>query len=343
MDYSHYFNIHRFDVTTETAAATCVHNLSHWGDALSEIRSWPEYEPQPLRVLEDSAKQMKISKLYLKDESLRFGLKLGSFKAFGAPYAVYRILAEAVRLQTSMHTTSDELRSGRYREITQHVTVCVATDGNQGRGLAYGAKIFGCQCVNYIHNRVSTGRAKMMKDLGAVVIRVDGEYEASIERAKEDARMNGWHFVSSTSWSDFDNGIPQNVMNAYMLVIEEALNMLQAVEKTTHVLVCGGVGSIAAALFLGFFTHYKQVQESHAGLPTKPPCFIVIEPSEADYLFQSAKRGEPRLSEGSLHTLMARLGYSVSSVRHGRSQYKASVPRFESVGPKAYSRLVETA
>jgi diaminopropionate ammonia-lyase len=103
--------------------------------------------------------------------------------------------------------------------------------------------------VDYIHSHVSPGRAEMIKDLGAVVIRIDGEYEASVERAKEDARMNGWHFVSSTSWGDFDNGIPQNVMNAYMVVVEEALQAIPAVENITHVFVCGGVGSIAAAVF----------------------------------------------------------------------------------------------
>jgi diaminopropionate ammonia-lyase len=80
-----------------------------------------------------------------------------------------------------------------------------------------------------------------------------------VERAKEDARMNEWHFISSTSWSDFDNGIPRNVMNAYMLVVEEALRMVPAVEDIAHVFVCGGVGSIAAAVFLRVFTHYSQL------------------------------------------------------------------------------------
>ena len=87
---------------------------------------------------------------------------------------------------------ADDLRSGTYADITGDVTVCVATDGNQGRGLAYGAQTFGCRCVTYAHRHVSDNRVRAMKDLGATVIRVDGEYGASVARAREDARMNGW-------------------------------------------------------------------------------------------------------------------------------------------------------
>ncbi|KAK7409287.1 hypothetical protein QQX98_008527 [Neonectria punicea] len=306
-EYSHHRNKSRLDKAGESAAVDCVQNLSKWAEAVQEISTWPEYEPQPLHSLPNQAKQIGIDKLFFKDESKRFGTSLGSFKALGAPYAVYKILADEVFSHTGIRATSQDLRTGKYKDITQRVTVCVATDGNQGRGLAYGAKIFGCRCVDYIHNHVSTGRADMMRDLGAIVIRIDGEYEASVERAKEDARMNGWHFVSSTSWSDFDNGIPQNVMNAYMVVVDEALRMVPAVEDITHVFVCGGVGSIAAAVFLGFFTRYSQLRESQGGKAIEPPRFVVVEPTEADCLHQSAKKGEMCLSEGSLRTLMAGL------------------------------------
>ncbi|KAM0428489.1 hypothetical protein ACHAPT_006849 [Fusarium lateritium] len=307
MKYSHYYNRTRLDDASRTAAATCVENLSNWAEAVEEIRTWPEYEAQPLHSLPLQAKKLGIGKLFFKDESKRFGTSLGSFKALGAPYAVYRILANHVFSKTGVKPTSAELRTGKYKGMTQKVTVCVATDGNQGRGLAYGAKIFGCRCVGYIHNHVSTGRADMMKDLGAIVIRIDGEYEASVERAKEDARMNGWHFVSSTSWSDFDSGIPQHVMNAYMVVVEEALQMVPAIEEITHVFVCGGVGSIAGAVFLGFFTRYSQIQESRGGNALDPPRFVVVEPTEADCLYQSARKREMCLSEGNLRTLMAGL------------------------------------
>lgn len=230
MPYSHHFNTQRLDKALETIAAPCVRNISNWTCAVNEVHSWPEYSPQPLRTLPNSAAQMGISQLYFKDESLRFGATLGSFKALGAPYAVFKLLSDEVHAKTGVRPLSADLRSGRCRDITQRITVCVATDGNQGLGLAYGAKIFGCRCVDYIYNHVSEGRAEAMKDQGAIVIRIEGEYEDSVERAKEDARMNGWHFVSSTCWSDFDGGIPYTVMNAYMVVVEEALSMVPKVQ-----------------------------------------------------------------------------------------------------------------
>jgi diaminopropionate ammonia-lyase len=308
MEYSHHRNSGRLNKQAEAEAAECIHNLAHWAAAVDEIRTWPEYSPQPLRTLSGQAQKLGVDQLFVKDESKRFGADLGSFKALGAPYAVYRIVADEVYAKTGMRPSSAELRTSKYHDISRRVTVCVATDGNQGRGLAYGAKVFGCRCVDYIHGHVSDGRAEVMEELGALVIRVDGEYEASVARAKEDARVNGWYFVSSTSWSDFDNDIPQHVMNAYMVVVEEALGMVPAVGGITHVFVCGGVGSIAAAIFQGFYKRFREIQRSPTNASAVSlPRFIVVEPSEADCLLASAKNGEASQSDGSLHTLMAGL------------------------------------
>jgi diaminopropionate ammonia-lyase len=305
-NWTHVSNPHRLSKVTETDAAVCVRNLSNWAHAVNEIETWPEYTPQPLHSMGNTAAHLKIANLFVKDESERFGTDLGSFKALGAPYAVFRILADEVLAKTGVQPTSAKLRAGKYRAITQRVTVCVATDGNQGRGLAYGAKIFGCRCVDYIHDHVSEGRAEAMKDLGAIVIRVAGEYEESVRRAREDARMNGWHFVSSTSWSDFDSGIPQHVMNAYMVVVNEALSMLPEVTNVSHIFVCGGVGSIAAAVFLRFYLHHWSSKGTTCS-DSKPPRFVVVEPEEADCLLQSARQGAITPSNGSLRTLMAGL------------------------------------
>lgn len=251
VNYRHHHSTRRLSEATEEAAANCVSNLSNWAAAVKEIQNWPEYEP--LQSLPGLVKILGLGDVYVKDESKRFSTKLGSFKALGASFAVYRILVDEVQRQTRIHPSSAELRTGKYHHITQQVTVCVPTGGNQGRGLAYGAKVFGCRCVDYIHSHVSPERAKATMDFGAVVIRIDGEYEASVDRAKEDARMNGWNFVSSTSWTDFDHGIPQDVMNAYMVGVEEAISMLPSLNTITHGFVCRGVGSIAAAVFMGFY------------------------------------------------------------------------------------------
>ena len=142
-----------------------------------------------------------------------------------------------------------------------------------------------------------------MRDLDATVIRVDGDHRLSVDRAREDIRMNAWHFVSSTSWDDFDGEIQQDVMNAYMVVVEEAIDAIEIVQDITHVLVCGGMGSISTRIFLGFYLHLRKTY-SQQDMEVKLPRFIVVEPSEADCLLESAKKFSPQMSKGSLSTLM---------------------------------------
>ena len=300
-EYSHFSNPRTLSRATEEVAKLPVECLGDWAPAIQEIESWPEYSRQPLHVLDKSAKSLGLNSIYYQDESQRFGKEMGSFKALGAPYTVACLLVAEVQRVTGRQPTTQQLRSGEFRHITKRVTVCVATDGSQGRGLAYGAKVFGCRCVDYIHGHVSAGRKEAMEALGAIVIRINGEYEASVKRAKEDARLNGWHFVSSTSWDDYREPIPRYVMGAYMVMVEEALSGIPDVGKISHVFMHGGVGSIAAAVFLGFYNAVTRSSNS------KVPKFIVIEPSEADCLLQTAENGIPTPSAGSLHTIAAGL------------------------------------
>lgn len=263
---------------------------------MAEIQAWPEYSPQPLWQLPELAARSGVDQILFQDESQRFGRAMGSFKALGAPYAIYRLLSRIVSERLGVPGPSAaELRSGRYREITQDIVVTVATDGNQGRGIAYGAKVFGCRAVVYVHAHVSLARRQAMERLGALVIRVNGEYEASVARAREDARMNGWHFVSSTSWDDYAGDIARHVMQGYMVMVEEAFQSFAGGDEPTHVFVHGGVGSIVAAVFLGLYRKGWR------------PRFVTVEPLEAACLYESAVAGEPRAAQGSLKTLMAGL------------------------------------
>lgn len=217
---------------------------------------------------------------------------------------MYCLLAEKVHSYIESRPTSAELRSGKYRAITEHVTVCVATDGNQDRGLAYGARIIGCRCVTYLHANVSQNHKDSKEQLDAVTIRINGEYEESVNRAKEDAVMNGWHSVSSSSWDDFSTGISSIVTNAYLVLIDEALKMIGEVEETTHVLMCTDVGSIAAAVFIGFYLNGQTIHKLRPETTVATPRFVIIEPLEADCLFQSSQMGKLETSAGSLQTIM---------------------------------------
>ena len=51
------------------------------------------------------------------------------------------------------------------------------------------------------------------------------------------------------------------VMDAYMVLVDEALKMIREVEETAHVLMCAGVGSIAATVFIGFYVDSQNIQK----------------------------------------------------------------------------------
>ncbi len=150
--------------------------------AYREIASWPAYAPTPLLALDRTAAALGIEKLFYKDEAQRFGLK--SFKALGGAYAVFRLLADAVAAAGSgQPVTAAELADGRWGHVTEAVTVTCATDGNHGRSVAWGAQLFHCRCVIFIHATVSDGRAKAIAGYGAEVVRVQGGYDDSVHHA----------------------------------------------------------------------------------------------------------------------------------------------------------------
>ena len=133
-------------------------SLAAFADAKREITAWPGYQPTPLRRLSGLAGGAGVGDILYKDESGRFGI--GSFKALGGAYAVLRLLRQDIRTRTGEFVGSHDLLSGRWRDITARITVTGATDGNHGRSVAWGARIFGCRCVIYIHETVSEGRAR---------------------------------------------------------------------------------------------------------------------------------------------------------------------------------------
>jgi diaminopropionate ammonia-lyase len=295
--FRHHANSNRFLAALEPQAQLAMSNLQPWDDAVAEIKTWPGYAPTPLHSLDALAKRVGVRKIYYKDESRRFGRSLGSFKALGAPYAVQRLLADHVEQKTGRRPSSAELRSDAHRSLTRDVTVCVATDGNQGRGLAWGAQQFGCKCVVYIHAHVSEGRKSAMEAFGAEVIRVSGEYEASVARCRADATANGWHFVSSTSWDNYQTPLSRHVMQGYMIMVDEAVTQMPHPNTLTHVFAQAGVGSIPAAIYMGI----------RQRLGRSDIRSVVVEPNEADCVFLSLANGKPTPAAGTLKTIMAGL------------------------------------
>ncbi|WP_324830277.1 diaminopropionate ammonia-lyase [Pseudomonas saxonica] len=263
--------------------------------AEAQIVQWPGYAPTPLRELSGLAKEVGVAKMYYKDEADRFGLN--SFKALGGAYAVSRLLVREVKNRCGVtDVTVDDLLSGRYREVTQGITVTCATDGNHGRSVAWGAQRFGCKCIIYIHATVSIGRKEAIEQYGAQVIRTAGTYDDSVRQAADDAEREGRFVVSDTSYEGYMD-VPKDVMQGYAVMADEALRQLPVGELPTHIFLQGGVGGLAAAVCAHFWEK----------LGTERPQFVVVEPDKAACLYESARAGHPVAVHGTLDTVMAGL------------------------------------
>jgi diaminopropionate ammonia-lyase len=268
-------------------------SLAKAEEAIRDIRQWPDYQETPLVSLTSMAQDAKLAKIWYKDESHRFEIK--SFKALGGAYAVAKQLQIALEARIGHKPTITELLSGRWAAEVSEVVVTCATDGNHGRSVSWGARMFGCGCVIYIHRDVSAGRASAMEAFGATVIRIEGNYDDSVRKADHDAKENNRIVVSDTSYPGYME-IPKDVALGYTAMMSEIVEQLNG-EIPTHVFVQGGVGGLASTVCGYFWELWGE----------KRPKFVIVEPEKANCLQESARAGKPVVVEGSLETLMAGL------------------------------------
>ena len=224
-------------------------------EALKTICSWKTYEPTPLVELNKLSNHLNIDKIYYKDEGFRFHLK--SFKALGGAFAVDKIVKE-----------------------TKTNTVATATAGNHGRSVAWGARRLGINCKIFISEFVSEERASAMRSLGAEVIRVKGNYDASLKECLKKSQENNWEIVQDVSWENYMD-VPKYIMAGYSVMIKEIIDELND-QKITHVFLQAGVGGMAAAAIAGFAKFSKNV-----------PSFIIVEPKDAECVLESIKNSKP--------------------------------------------------
>ena len=268
--------------------------------ARNAVASCPHYASTPLHSLPGAARRAGVAQVLYKDESLRFGLN--SFKALGGAYAVALVLQQKVSAVLDREVSLAELASGTCRESTQRVTVTCASDGNHGRAVAAGARVFGCGCTIFLHQGVSLWRAQAIASLGATVMRTPGNYDDSVREAQTAADARGWILISDTAQAGDSRSmrIPLRVMQGYQVMTAEILEQLALTQAPppTHAFLQGGVGGLAGAVV----AHFSDALPA-AGVPR----FIIVEPKNADCLLRSAKAGKPVGVSGDLDTIMAGL------------------------------------
>ncbi len=224
-------------------------------EAIKSISEWKTYKPTPLIKLDKLKDTLGIKDIYYKDEDKRFDLK--SFKALGGAFAVNKIANQ-----------------------NKDVIVATATAGNHGRSVAWGAQRLGIKCKIFISEFVSEDRAEAMRKLGADVIKVKGNYDASLKECIKQSKQNKWEIVQDVSWEGYKE-VPKLIMAGYTIMIKEIMD--QSKDKSfTHVFLQAGVGGMAAAMIAGF-----------AKFSSSIPKFIIVEPENANCVFKSIENNKP--------------------------------------------------
>ena len=223
-------------------------------EAYKIISDWENYAPTPLLLLDKLSTELKLKRIFYKDESKRFHLK--SFKALGGSYAVEKIT-----------------------KGNKEIVISTATAGNHGRSVAWGSKKLGLKCKIFISEYVSETRAEAMRGFGADVIRVKGNYENSLDECIKQSNQNNWQIVQDVAWQDYKL-IPKLTMAGYSVMMKEISEQINN-QQISHVILQAGVGGMAAAMVAGIARYLNHV-----------PKIIIVEPESAACVLESIKTGK---------------------------------------------------
>ena len=223
-------------------------------EAYKIISNWENYAPTPLLLLDKLSTELKLKRIFYKDESKRFHLK--SFKALGGSYAVEKIT-----------------------KGNKEIVISTATAGNHGRSVAWGSKKLGLKCKIFISEYVSETRAEAMRDFGADVIRVKGNYEDSLNECIKQSNQNNWQIVQDVAWKNYML-VPKLTMAGYSVMMKEISEQINN-QKVSHIILQAGVGGMAAAMVAGLARYLNHV-----------PQIIIVEPDSAACVLASINTGK---------------------------------------------------
>lgn len=250
-------------------------------DSLSFHSSLEGYKPSPLHELKGLARHVQVGKIYMKDESHRFGLN--AFKGLGASYAIYKILQKNPEIGT----------------------FCTATDGNHGRAVAWAAKIFGKQARIFVPKDTTAARIQAIRNEGAIVEQLKENYDETCAYAAEKSKEGGWELVQDTSWEGYEE-IPAQIMAGYLTQfreMEESIHGLP-IPEVDVVFLQAGVGSWPASAAWYYQSRYGKNR----------PKIVLVEPSESSGILESFRKGKRSKPVGNYSTIMAGLNCGIPSL-----------------------------
>jgi diaminopropionate ammonia-lyase len=252
----------------------------------------PGYAESPLRDVPELAAELGVGRVWLKDESGRFGLP--SFKPLGASWAVCCAVAE---LLGDAERPQDPFDLRERAAALRPLRVVCATDGNHGRAVAHVAAFLGLDAEVVVPAGTAAARIAAIEAEGARVEMVDGDYDEAQRRSAALAAAGGGMLVSDTSWPGNEH-LPARVTEGYGTIFAELEEQLDATPDVAFVPV--GVGALAAAAV------------EH--LAARGVRLVSVEPEAAACALASARAGEPVTVPGPHESSMAGLNCGTVSM-----------------------------
>ncbi|MCD2138081.1 diaminopropionate ammonia-lyase [Salinicoccus halitifaciens] len=291
----------KFRSTADAEKYTRDFSLQEIQGAANFHASMPQYEATPLHELKNSAQSLGLGALFVKDEAARFGLN--AFKGLGASYAMAQHFAGKMGRDGRSLSFTDLLSAAGSHPVE---TFATATEGNHGKGVAWGAHIFGQKGKVFLPEGAAETRVQAVTDLGAEAIVTDMNYDDTVQYAAQEAAKNGWILMQDTAWEGYTE-IPIHIMKGYTTIISEIRAQLgqNSLQDISHVILQAGVGSFAGAMAAALYNFTGG----------RPPKIIIVEPAAADPLYRSAgsETGDPVRVYGDMDTTMAGLSCGAPS------------------------------
>ncbi|MGE7841645.1 diaminopropionate ammonia-lyase [Lysinibacillus sp. NPDC093712] len=255
-------------------------------------RTYEGFEKTPLCSLDSLASHIGVNKIFMKDESFRFGLN--AFKVLGGIYAIGQYVAKLLGKNID-ELSFEQLKSPEVKEQLGDLTFISTTDGNHGRGVAWAARELGCNARIYMPAGSAKERLQNIKNEGAYAEITTMNYDDTVRYTSQLAEENGWVIIQDTMWEGYEE-IPLWIMQGYTTLAKETVDQLE--EAPTHVFLQAGVGSFAGAIVAFLQQFYRQ-----------KITFVLIEPDVANCFYESFKLGTEHFVTvgGEMQTIMAGL------------------------------------
>ncbi len=132
--------------------------------------------------------------------------------------------------------------------------ITLATCGNYGTAMALAASLAGLRCLIHIPGSYQTNRIKEMTDLGAEIVRVEGDYEEAVEASRQLAVEREFYDANP---GGANTGLQ---LTAYGEIAYELYDELRDAPAAVAVPVSNG--TTLAGIYKGFLSLYRRGKTS---------------------------------------------------------------------------------